>query len=174
GYAPEIWSEGHRNPTGLTIDPATGTMWSTEFGPRGGDEVNRIERGGHYGWPGVTQGYHYNAEPPAKGTRNVEGTIDPIWAFGPPSHNPGNIAVYHGSAFPAWEGDLLIAMMNRTLVRFELAPDGHVVAQEAVLADLGQRLRDVRVGPDGAVYVLTDEAEGALLKITPAAAAPAP
>jgi len=168
GYAPEIWSEGHRNQTGLTIDPATGTMWSTEFGPRGGDEVNRIERGAHYGWPHVTQGYHYNAEPPAKGTRNVEGMVDPIWAFGPPSHNPGNVAVYRGSAFPAWEGDLLIAMMNRTLVRFKLAPDGHVVAHEAMLADLGQRLRDVRVGPDGAVYILTDEAEGALLKLTPA------
>ena len=141
-------------------------MWETEFGPRGGDEVNRVERGRNYGWPDVTQGYHYNAEPPKKGVRGVEGMTDPIWAFGPPSHNPGNVAVYRGAAFPGWEGNLLIAMMNRTLVRMELAPDGHVVAQEAMLSNLGQRLRDVRVGPDGAVYVLTDETAGALLKIT--------
>ena len=166
GWQPEIWSTGHRNPTGLTIDPETGTMWETEFGPRGGDEVNRVERGRNYGWPDVTQGYHYNAEPPKKGVRGVEGMTDPIWAFGPPSHNPGNVAVYRGAAFPGWEGNLLIAMMNRTLVRMELAPDGHVVAQEAMLSNLGQRLRDVRVGPDGAVYVLTDETAGALLKIT--------
>jgi glucose/arabinose dehydrogenase len=167
GVQPEIWSTGHRNPTGLTIDPGTGTMWETEFGPRGGDEVNRIERAGNYGWPDVTQGYHYNGQPPAKGVRDVEGMTDPIWAFGPPSHNPGNIAVYRGAMFPGWDGDLLIAMMNRSLVRLELAPDGHVVAQEAMLSDLGQRFRDVRVGPDGAVYLLTDEAAGAILKITP-------
>jgi len=167
GWAPEIWSTGHRNPTGLTIDPATGAMWETEFGPRGGDELNRIERGRNYGWPDVTQGYHYNGEPPAKGVRNVEGMTDPVWAFGPPSHNPGNVAVYRGAAFPGWEGNLLLAMMNRSLVRMELAPDGHVVAQEVMLNNLGQRLRDVRVGPDGAVYVLTDETAGAILKITP-------
>jgi glucose/arabinose dehydrogenase len=168
GWQPQIWSTGHRNPTGLTIDPATGTLWETEFGPRGGDEVNRIERGRNYGWPGVTQGHHYNGEPPARGVRGVEGMTDPVWAFGPPSHNPGNLAVYRGALFPAWDGDLLIAMMNRSLVRMELAPDGHVVAQEAMLANLAQRLRDVRVGPDGAVYVLTDETDGAILKITPA------
>ena len=168
GVQPEIWTTGHRNPTGLTIDPETGTMWETEFGPRGGDEVNRIERGANYGWPDVTQGYHYNAQPPAKGVRNVEGMTDPVWAFGPPSNNPGNIAVYRGAMFPGWDGNLLIAMMNRSLVRMELAPDGHVVAQEAMLGNLGQRLRDVRVGPDGAVYLLTDETAGALLKITPA------
>ena len=168
GVQPEIWTTGHRNPTGLTIDPETGTMWETEFGPRGGDELNRIERGKNYGWPDVTQGYHYNGEPPAKGVREVEGMTDPVWAFGPPSHNPGNVAVYRGPAFPKWDGNLLVAMMNRTLVRMELAPDGHVVAQEAMLGDLGQRLRDVRVAPDGAVYVLTDETAGAILKITPA------
>ena len=168
GVQPEIWTTGHRNPTGLTIDPETGTMWETEFGPRGGDELNRIERAGNYGWPGVTQGYHYNGERPAKGAREVEGMTDPIWAFGPPSHNPGNVAVYRGAAFPNWDGNLLIAMMNRTLVRMELAPDGHVIAQEAMLGDLGQRFRDVRVAPDGTVYLLTDETAGAILRVTPA------
>jgi len=169
GWAPEIWSSGHRNPTGLSIDPATGTLWETEFGPRGGDELNRIERGLNYGWPDVTQGYHYNNEPPAKGVRNVEGATDPTWAFGPPSHNPGNVVVYRSDLFPTWRGDVLIAMMNRSLVRMELAPDGHVVAQEKMLTDeLGQRLRDVRVAPDGSIYVLTDETAGAILRITPA------
>lgn len=168
GTAPEIWSFGHRNPTGLFFDAETGVMWETEFGPRGGDEVNRIERGKHYGWPEVTQGYHYNGEPPARGVRGVDGMVDPVWAFGPPSGNPGNITVYRGEAFPQWNGDLLVAMMNRTLVRMELSPDGHVVAKEELLANLGQRLRDVRVGPDGAVYILTDEANGAMLRITPA------
>ena len=115
----------------------------------------------------MTQGYHYNAQPPAKGVRNVAGMTDPVWAFGPPSHNPGNVAVYRGTLFPSWDGDLLIAMMNRSLVRFELAPDGHVVAHEALLANLGQRLRDVRVAPDGSIYLLTDETAGAVLRVTP-------
>jgi glucose/arabinose dehydrogenase len=167
GTEPAIWTSGHRNPTGLTIDPETGTMWETEFGPRGGDEVNRIERGANYGWPDVTQGYHYNGEPPAKGVRGVEGMTDPVWAFGPPSHNPGNVAVYRGEAFPRWNGDLLVAMMNRTLVRLKLSADGHVTGHEALLADLGQRLRDVRVAPDGSIYLLTDETAGAVLRITP-------
>ncbi len=167
GWAPEIWSSGHRNPTGLTIDPLTGTMWETEFGPRGGDELNRIERGKNYGWPDVTQGYHYNGQPPAKGVREVAGMTDAVWAFGPPSHNPGNVAVYRGAMFPTWEGNLLIAMMNRSLVRLELDSEGHVVAQEAMLANLGQRLRDVRVAPDGSIYLLTDETAGAVLRVTP-------
>lgn len=166
GWKPEIWSTGHRNPTGLTFDPATGKLWETEFGPRGGDEVNAIERGANYGWIDVTQGYHYNGEP-SKGVRGATGMTDPVWAFGPPSHNPGNLAIYRGDAFPAWQGDLLVAMMNRSLVRMELAPDGHVVAQEKLLESLGQRFRDVRVGPDGSIYLLTDETAGALLKMTP-------
>lgn len=170
GVAPEIWTVGHRNPTGLTIDPATGALWETEFGPRGGDEVNLIERGRHYGWPDVTQGYHYNDEPPAIGVRGVEGMVDPVWAFGPPSGNPGNIAVYRGSLFPQWDGDLLVAMMNRSFVRLELSPQGHVVAKEELFGDIGQRLRDVRVAPDGSVYILTDETDGAILRITPAPA----
>lgn len=168
GYKPEIWTIGHRNPLGLVFDAPTGRLWETEFGPRGGDEVNLITKGANYGWIDVTQGHHYNNEP-AKGIREVAGMTDPVWAFGP-SGNPGNIAVYHGSAFPAWEGNLLVANMSRppSLVRMVLSPDGHVVAQEAMLEDLGQRLRDVRVGPDGAIYLLTDENAGALLKVTPA------
>lgn len=166
GWKPEIWSLGHRNPTGLSVDPETGTVWETEFGPRGGDEVNRIVKGGNYGWMDVTQGYHYNNEPAAKGRRNVAGYTDPVFAFGPPSHNPGNVVVYRGAMFPEWKGDLLVAAMNRSLIRLKLSPEGHVVGQEAMLTQLNQRLRDVRVGPDGALYILTDETGGALLKVT--------
>ncbi|MGC1270978.1 MAG: PQQ-dependent sugar dehydrogenase [Croceibacterium sp.] len=168
GWKADIWTIGHRNPTGLTVDPATGTVWETEFGPRGGDEVNRITKGGNYGWIDVTQGYHYNGEAPAKGRRGVAGFIDPVFTFGPPSGNPGNVAVYRGTAFPDWNGDLLIAAMNRSLVRLKLDKDGHVTGHEPMLQQLGQRLRDVRVGPDGALYILTDETGGGLLKVTPA------
>jgi len=166
GWAPEIWSTGHRNPTGLTVDPATGAIWETEFGPRGGDELNRIERGANYGWMDVTQGQHYNGEP-AKGVKNVAGMTDPAIAWLPESHNPGNLDFYDGSLIPGWQGNLLIAMMNRSLIRAELDANGTVTHQETLLQDVGQRLRDVRTGPDGAVYILTDENEGALLRITP-------
>jgi len=166
GWRPEIWSTGHRNPTGLSFDGATGTLWETEFGPRGGDELNRIERGGNYGWMDVTQGKHYDGMP-AKGVTGVEGMIDPMIAWLPDSHNPGNVLVYRGAAFPQWNGDLLIAMMNRSLIRAELGADGKVTKQEAMLQDLGQRFRDVRLGADGEIYVLTDENDGAVLKLTP-------
>jgi glucose/arabinose dehydrogenase len=168
GYKPEIWSTGHRNQLGLFYDAPTGRLWESEFGPRGGDEINLIVKGGNYGWIDVTQGNHYNGEPSHKGIRDVEGYIDPVWAF-PPSGNPGNIAIYHGSLFPAWEGDMLLPNMSRppALVHMKISPDGHITGSENLLENLGQRLRDVRVGPDGAVYVLTDETAGALLKITP-------
>ncbi len=165
GWLPETWTTGHRNPTGLTIDPATGRVWSTEFGPRGGDEVNLIEPGMNYGWMDVTQGFHYD-DTPAKGIRNVPGMTDPVWTWGPPSGNPGNLSVYHGAAFPEWEGDLLVAMMNKSLVRLQLSAEGHVTHEEVLLTEPKQRLRDVEVGPDGALYILTDETEGALLKVT--------
>jgi len=168
GWKPEIWSTGHRNPLGLFFDPPTGRLWETEFGPRGGDELNLIEKSANYGWITVTQGHHYNGEP-AKGIRNVAGMTDPIFSFGPPSINPGNIAVYHGAAFPGWEGDLLMPTMSKKLMRMETGKGGAITAMEPMLEDLGQRFRDVKVAPDGAVYILTDETEGAILKITSAA-----
>ncbi|HSG33479.1 MAG TPA: PQQ-dependent sugar dehydrogenase [Sphingomonadaceae bacterium] len=168
GWKPEIWSLGHRNPLGLAFDPETGVLWSSEFGPRGGDELNIIARGANYGWINVTQGHHYNGEE-AKGIRGVASMTDPIFAFGPPSINPGNVAVYRGELFPGWKGDLFMPTMSRKLVRLEVF-SGHVTAMEEMLGDLGQRFRDVKVGPDGAIYILTDERDGALLKLTPGAA----
>lgn len=167
GHAPEVWSTGHRNPLGLTINPLTGELWESEFGPRGGDEVNRIVRGGNYGWMSVTQGFHYNGAQ-AEFLRLVPGKIDPVLVFGPPSFNPGNLAFYAGERFPGWNGDLLLASFTRGLLRYNTDATGMPQGEpEVLLRDLGQRWRDVRVGPDGNVYMLTDMAQGALLRITP-------
>jgi glucose/arabinose dehydrogenase len=167
GWNPQIWSTGHRNQLGLFMDPQTGIFWESEFGPRGGDEVNIIEPGKNYGWPWVTQGHHYNDEPPKLGNKNVEGMTDPVMAFGPPSINPGNPIIYHGKAFAGWRGDLLMPNMSRSLLRMSFDKDGKPTTQELMLQDLKQRLRDIRMGPDGALYLLTDETDGAILKLTP-------
>jgi glucose/arabinose dehydrogenase len=168
GANPAVWSTGHRNQLGLYYDAPIRRLWESEFGPRGGDEVNIITRGGNYGWIDVTQGHHYNGEASHKGIRGVPGMIDPVWAF-PPSGNPGNVAIYRGSLFKAWQGDLLLPDMTRppSLHRLVLAADGHVVGMETMLENLGQRLRDVRVAPDGSIYLLTDETNGAVLRLTP-------
>jgi glucose/arabinose dehydrogenase len=164
GYLPEIYTLGHRNPTGLAVNPANGQLWSTEFGPRGGDELNLIEAGKNYGWILVTHGNHYNNDPVARGADNVPGMTDPV-LFWAPSTNPGNIVWYTGDELPAWRGNLLLAAMSRALVRISFDAAGKPVGQERLLSDLGQRFRDVRQGPDGAVYLLTDEQAGALLKV---------
>ena len=166
GYRPEIWTTGHRNPLGLTIHPKTGALWESEFGPRGGDEVNLIEKGKNYGWIDVTQGQHYNGEP-AKGVKNVPGMTDPVltWA---PSINPGNLVFYYGDKLPMWKGDLLMATMTRSVLRATFDAQGQPTGQERMLTELGQRLRDIRTGPDGLIYLLTDETDGAVLRIEPA------
>jgi glucose/arabinose dehydrogenase len=167
GYKPDIWTLGHRNPLGLTINQLTGELWSTEFGPRGGDELNKIERGKNYGWILVTEGQHYNGDPVKLGNHGVAGMQDPV-LFWVPSINPGNLVFYAGKKFPAWRGDMLMATMTRSLLHVTFDKSGKPTGQEKMLTDLGQRLRDVREGPDGFVYVLTDETAGAMLKIEPA------
>ncbi len=167
GHAPEAWTTGHRNPLGLSIDPETGIMWESEFGPRGGDEVNRIERGADYGWIRVTQGFHYD-DTPAEGVKDVEGVTDPVLVFGPPSLNPGNLTVYRGDALSNWDGDLFLTSFTQGLLRFELDDDNMPVGDpEHMLRELGQRWRDVKVGPDGALYLLNDMSDGALIRIVP-------
>lgn len=165
GGKPDIWSTGHRNPNGLVLNEKTGELWESEFGPRGGDELNLIQRGANYGWIDVTQGHHYDGTP-AKGIKDVEGMTDPVVSWGPPSINPGGIDFYDGSQFPQWDGNLFMASMSRSLVRMELDGDS-VVHQEKMLEELKQRFRDVVTGPDGNLYVLTDEDAGALLRISP-------
>lgn len=167
-YLPEIWSTGHRNPLGLTIHPVTGALWESEFGPRGGDEVNLIEKGKNYGWFLMTQGNHYNNAPVKLGHKDVAGFQDPVLAW-VPSINPGNLLFYSGDKFPQWKGQLLMATMTRSVMRQAFGTDGKPEGeQERFLTELKQRFRDIRQGPDGNIYLLTDEAAGALLKVEPA------
>jgi glucose/arabinose dehydrogenase len=166
GYKPEIFSLGHRNPLGLTIHPVTGELWSTEFGPRGGDELNRIGAGKNYGWIVVTEGAHYNGVPAEKGKNSVPGIEDPV-LFWAPSINPGNLIFYNGDKFPAWKGNMLMAAMSRSVLRATFDAQGKPTGQERMLADLRQRFRDIRLGPDGFIYLLTDETAGAVLRIEP-------
>jgi glucose/arabinose dehydrogenase len=167
GHAPEVWSTGHRNPLGLTYNSFTGELWESEFGPRGGDEVNRIVRGGDYGWMSVTQGFHYNGAQ-AEFLRNRPGKIDPVLVFGPPSFNPGNLAFYDGDLVAGWRGDLFLASFTQGLLRYNTDATGMPVGEpERLLRDLNQRWRDVRVGPDGALYLLSDMTDGALIRVAP-------
>lgn len=165
GWKPEIWTTGHRNPLGLTLHPETGEIWGTEFGPRGGDELNLVRKGANYGWIEVTQGQHYNGEPTG-GVKDVEGMTDPVISFGPPSLNPGNPAWYEGDLFPGWRGDLLLPSFTKGLLRIEFE-GGKPGPTEELLSDLKQRWRDARVAPDGSVYLLSDEQAGAVLRLTP-------
>jgi glucose/arabinose dehydrogenase len=167
GWRPEVWSTGHRNGEGLFFDAASGKLWESEFGPRGGDEVNVIQKGADYGWIEVTQGAHYNGEP-AKGIKNVPGVTDPVLTWPAPSTNPGNLVIYHAGKFPQWKGDLLMGAMSRSLLRASFDGKGAVTGQERFLTELKQRFRDTRVGPDGNLYLLTDEPQGALLEVEPA------
>jgi glucose/arabinose dehydrogenase len=174
GFLPEIYSLGHRNQTGLRFDPATGVLYSTEFGPAGGDEVNRIVAGGNYGWMLITEGNHYN-DADKLATGGIDGYIDPI-QWWPRGGNPGNLIVYRGDRFPAWQGNILMAAMSGAglapgLVRLTLDADGNITSEERLLTELGTRMRDVAEGPDGRVYVLTEASAmaspGAILILEP-------
>lgn len=165
----EIWSYGHRNPQGLAINPKTGALWLNEHGPRGGDEINVPEAGKNYGWPLATWGVNYSGLdiPEAKGGV-VSGTEQPIyyWKVSPAL---SGMAFYNADKFPQWKGKLFIgALKDKNLI--ELTLNGEkVTRQERLLNDQKQRIRDVRVGPDGYLYVLTDESDGQLLKLSPSA-----
>ncbi|MBV8681926.1 MAG: PQQ-dependent sugar dehydrogenase [Caulobacteraceae bacterium] len=166
GARPEIFTLGHRNPEGLAFDSARGVLWEHENGPRGGDKVNVIRPGLNYGWPEITYGADYTGEPIGSGTQKP-GMIQPIY-YWDPSIAPSGLAVYTGDLFPDWKGDLLVgALKGRRLVRLHLE-DGRVAGEEVLLTELKERIRDVRQGPDGAVYVLTDNASGRILRLTPA------
>jgi glucose/arabinose dehydrogenase len=163
---PEIFSYGHRNPQGLAIHPQTGIPWLHEHGARGGDEVNIVRPGVNYGWPIITYGIDYSGEPIGEGTHK-EGMAQPIY-YWVPSIAPSGMAFYDGEAFPEWRGDLFVgALRSELLARLEL--DGEeVVAEERLLDGTIGRIRDVEVGPDGYLYLLTDEPDGALYRLEPA------
>ncbi|QIE99046.1 PQQ-dependent sugar dehydrogenase [Pantoea stewartii] len=165
GARPEIWAYGLRNPQGLALNPWTQVMWESEHGPRGGDEVNVIEKGKNYGWPLATYGIDYNGSkvPESKGT-HVAGTEQPVfyWKVSPAL---SGMAFYNSARFPQWKNSLFIgALKEKQLIRLRVNGEKVVEAQR-LLGERNERIRDVRQGPDGYLYVLTDEANGKLLKV---------
>lgn len=168
GTRPEIWTYGHRNPQGLAFNPWSGDLWSHEHGPRGGDEVNLIRPGQNYGWPLATYGINYTgfAIPEAEG-KTLEGMVSPLfwWERSPAI---SGMAFYDNARFPQWNNSLFIgALSARELIRLTLEGD-QVVAEQRLLSGRGDRIRDVRSGPDGFIYVLTDSSRGTLLRLAPA------
>lgn len=167
GALPEIWAYGLRNAEGLAFNPATGELWEQEHGPMGGDEINIVEKGGNYGWPVVSFGLNYDGTPVGTGRQRQSGMIDSVWHW-TPSIAPSGMAFYTGDLFPQWKGSLFNgALKFQLLSRLELK-DGKPVREEQLLEGIGARIRDVRQGPDGALYLLTDEDDGRILRITPA------
>ncbi len=165
---PEIWSKGHRNPQGLTIDAKDGTLLTAEHGARGGDEVNTPQPGRNYGWPRVSYGRHYSGAEFELGS-TAEGFEQPLY-YWDPSIAPGAIAVYHGAMFPEWEGNLLVAALKfQLLARLERDESGAVVSEERLFDGEFGRIRDVVVAPDGALLLLTDD-QGTLLRVSRATA----
>lgn len=170
GARPEVWSYGHRNVQGAAIDPGTGRLWATEHGPQGGDELNAVQRGKNHGWPVITYGRNYGI-----GTTIGEGTtradvVAPLRRWVPTSIAPSGLAFLTSdryAAYPGWRGSLFLgALRGQALWRVTLK-DGKVDRDEALLSDLKQRIRDVRQGPDGWLYLVTDEADGRVLRLLP-------
>jgi glucose/arabinose dehydrogenase len=165
GALPEIWTLGHRNVQAAAFD-AEGRLWTVEHGAQGGDELNLIEKGKNYGWPLVTFGEEYSGDPIQGALTQREGYVDPIY-YWDPVIAPSGAQFYTGNAFPAWRGSLFVgALREQRLVRLVIRGN-RVVEEEHLLAERGHRIRDVRQGPDGALYIVTDEDNGELWKITP-------
>ena len=161
---PAIWSYGHRNAQGAALHPQTGALWQTEHGARGGDELNIPQAGRNYGWPVITLGINYNGQPIGAGEKTAEGMEQPIHSW-TPSIAPSGLAFYTADRFPAWKGSLFVgALAFQRVVRLTLDSD-KVVGEEPLLVDFGERIRDVRQGPDGYLYLLTDDAKGKLLRV---------
>jgi glucose/arabinose dehydrogenase len=166
GALPEIWAYGVRNAQGLAFNPWTNELWEQEHGPKGGDEINIIRKGGNYGWPVVSFGVNYDGTPVGTGKQHQDGMIDPLWHW-TPSIAPSGMAFYTGDLIPAWQHSLFNGALKIELVsRLELKND-RPAREERMLHELGWRIRDVRQGPDGALYLLTDEDNGRILRLAP-------
>jgi glucose/arabinose dehydrogenase len=167
GVRPEIWSYGHRNVQSAALHPQTGQLWTVEHGARGGDELNRPEAGKNYGWPVISYGVHYSGAKIGEGTAKP-GMEQPLY-YWDPVIAPSGMVFYTGEAFPDWRGSLLIGSLRPGLLVRLTLEDGRVVREERYLAELDERIRDVRQGPDGLPYLLTDSRDGRILRVLPAA-----
>jgi glucose/arabinose dehydrogenase len=171
GVMPEIFSYGHRNPQGLAINPATGEIWEQEHGARGGDEVNILKPGANYGWPDVAYGVNYDGSTIGTGQRTAQGVEAPLFHWDP-SIAPSGMMFYTGDKFPGWQGDLFVgALASRLVSRLDLDAEGKVVKEERFLARELGRIRDIRQGPDGLVYIVTDQSPGGVYRLEPVAGA---
>lgn len=165
GALPENWSYGHRNLQGAVLHPETGELWTHEHGPRGGDEINIARAGRNYGWPVITYGREYSG--PAIGEGTAKPGMEQPAHYWVPSIAPSGMDFHDGNAYPAWKGQLFVgALAAAQLVRLVVEPDGKVVHEERI--GIGKRVRDVREGPDGALYLVTDDDAGEILRVVPA------
>ena len=170
GALPEIWSYGHRNPQGATIHPDTGDLWIVEHGPRGGDELNLALPGRNYGWPRITYGRHYDTGLPVGEGTTAPDVEPPRYYWAPASVSPSGVAFYTGTAVPAWRGSAFVGALTTTSL-MRVTFDGQTATgHEVMLESMGERIRDVRMGPDGNLYLLTDSGKGRILKVVVEAA----
>jgi glucose/arabinose dehydrogenase len=163
---PEIWSLGHRNLQSAALHPTTGELWTVEHGARGGDEVNIPQKGKNYGWPVISYGVDYSGAKIGEGTKKT-GLEQPVY-YWDPSIAPSGMAFYTGDKFPAWRGSILVGALAGKLVSRLETNGNRVTGEERMLQNLGERIRDVRQGPDGFVYLLTDSRDGRILRMKPA------
>jgi glucose/arabinose dehydrogenase len=167
GARGEIWTLGHRNPEGLAIRPSDGSLWDVEHGAKGGDEINLVKPGHNYGWPVITYGVDYSGEKIGEGYAKP-GMDQPVY-YWDPSIAPSGMAFYTGDLFPQWKGNLFIGALKFKDVRRLVMKGDRIVGEEVLLSNLNERIRDIRQGPDGALYILTDNAKGRILKLAPKA-----
>ncbi len=165
GARPEIWSYGHRNIQSAAIDPQTGQLWTVEHGARGGDELNHPQAGKNYGWPIITYGVDYSGAKIGEGTAKP-GMEQPVY-YWDPVIAPSGMIFYTGDVFPDWKGSILVGSLTPGLLVRLVMKDGRVAREERYLSELNERIRDVRQGPDGFVYLLTDSRDGRLLRVGP-------
>jgi glucose/arabinose dehydrogenase len=163
---PEIWSLGHRNLQSAALHPTTGELWTVEHGARGGDEVNIPQKGKNFGWPVISYGVDYSGAKIGEGTKKA-GLEQPVY-YWDPSIAPSGMAFYTGDKFPAWRGSILVGALAGKLVSRLETNGNRVTGEERMLQQLGERIRDVRQGPDGFVYLLTDSRSGRILRMKPA------
>lgn len=161
----KVWSIGHRNIQGAALHPETGQLWTVEHGARGGDELNQPQKGKNYGWPTITYGRDYTFLPIGEGTAK-EGLEQPVYYWDPSIATSG-LTFYTGDLFPKWQGNAFVGGLKGEQLTRLVLKDGEVVGEEKLLTGLGHRVRDVRQGPDGALWLLTDDPKGELLRIAP-------